>query len=182
LVTASSSTNDWNLNGYGYEDEYCTFTLPSGETGEVVITTFFVDGMPLLRFKTGDISFITDEPCKCGRYSPRLGPILGRKKQMIKFRGTTLYPQAIYSVLDGMPEVSEYYVTATSNFDLSDDVKVHVSVNNSSCSAGRIMDMLQARLRVRPDVIISSEEEIKTQITSGNSRKLNRFIDRRKNI
>lgn len=156
--------------------------LPPGEIGEVVVTTFFVEGMPLLRFKTGDVSFLIDEPCECGRYSPRLGPILGRKKQMIKYRGTTLYPQTIYSVLDGMPEVSEYYVTITSNFDLSDDLKVYVSVNNGSCSANTIMDKLQAHLRVRPEVEIKSEEEIKAQLFSGNSRKAIRFIERRENL
>jgi phenylacetate-CoA ligase len=156
--------------------------LPPGEIGEVVVTTFFVEGMPLLRFKTGDVSFLIDEPCECGRYSPRLGPISGRKKQMIKYRGTTLYPQTIYSVLDGMPEVSEYYITVNSNFDLSDDLKVYISVNNMTCSVNKIMDKLQTHLRVRPEVEIKSEEEIKTQLFSGNSRKAIRFIDRRKNL
>lgn len=154
--------------------------LPPGEIGEVVVTTFFVEGMPLLRFKTGDVSFLIDEPCECGRYSVRLGPILGRKKQMIKYRGTTLYPQAVYSVLDEIPEVSDYHVTVSSDFDLSDAMKVCVSVKNNSCSAERIIDKLQAHLRVRPDVEIKSEEEIKAQLFSGNSRKAIRFIDRRK--
>lgn len=154
--------------------------LPPGEIGEIVVTTFFVEGMPLLRFKTGDVSFLIDEPCECGRYSVRLGPILGRKKQMIKYRGTTLYPQAVYSVLDEIPEVSDYHVTVSSDFDLSDAMKVCVSVKNNSCSAERIIDKLQAHLRVRPDVEIKSEEEIKAQLFSGNSRKAIRFIDRRK--
>jgi len=155
--------------------------LKPGETGEVVVTPLFIEGMPLLRFKTGDVSFLIDKPCACGRFSPRLGPILGRKKQMIKFRGTTLYPQAVYSVLDEIPEVSEYYITITSNFDLSDDLKVYVSVNNGSCSSDMIRDKLQSHLRVRPDVIISSEEDIMKQSSSGNPRKLNRFMDLREN-
>lgn len=156
--------------------------LPPGEAGEIVVTTFFIDGMPLLRFRTGDVSFLMDEPCECGRYSVRLGPILGRKKQMIKYRGTTLYPQAVYSVLDEIPEVSDYHVTVSSDFDLSDAMKVCVSVKNNSCSAERIIDKLQAHLRVRPHVEIKSEEEIKAQLFSGNSRKAIRFIDRRKNL
>lgn len=154
--------------------------LPPGDEGEVVVTPLSVEGMPLLRFKTGDVSFLTDEPCNCGRSSSRLGPILGRKKQMIKYRGTTLYPQAIYSVLDEIPEVNEYYVTVTSNFDLSDAVKVYVSTSNDSCSPDRIMDKLQIHLRVRPEVVISSEETIRKHVYSGNSRKLIRFIDMRK--
>ncbi len=154
--------------------------LPPGEEGEVVVTPLSVEGMPLLRFKTGDVSFLADKPCDCGRVSPRLGPISGRKKQMIKYRGTTLYPQAIYSVLDEIPEVNEYYVTVTSNFDLSDVVKVHVSTYNDSCSPDRIMDKLQIHLRVRPEVVISSEETIRKHVYSRNSRKLIRFMDMRK--
>ena len=153
--------------------------LPTGETGEIVVTTLSMEGMPLLRFRTGDMSFMINGPCKCGRNSPRLGPVLGRKKQMIKYRGTTLYPPAIYSVLDGIPEISEYYVTVSSDFDLSDILNVHVSLHNNSCSPEGIMDRLQALLRVRPDVIISTEEDVKNQILPAGSRKINRFIDRR---
>ncbi len=153
--------------------------LPAGEEGEVVVTPLSVEGMPLLRFKTGDVSFLADEPCDCGRFSARLGPILGRKKQMIKYRGTTLYPQNIFAVLDEIPEVNEYYITVTSNFDLSDAVKVYVSVNNDSCSADGIMDRLQSHLRVKPEVAIASDESIRKQVCSENSRKLVRFIDMR---
>jgi phenylacetate-CoA ligase len=134
--------------------------------------------MPLLRFKTGDMSFLVDGPCECGRFSPRLGPIVGRKKQMIKYRGTTFYPQAIYSVLDEIPGVGEYYIIVSSCADLSDDVKVFVSVKNGS-SSDNITDKLQARLRVKPEVIISDEESIMKQVYAGNSRKFIRFIDKR---
>ena len=156
--------------------------LPPGEQGEVVMTPLAIEGMPLLRFKTGDISFIIDEPCACGRHSQRLGPILGRKKQMIKFRGTTLYPNSLYTVLDSFPGISEYFVTATSDYDLSDVVRVTVAVKDPSCSADVIMDKLQAHLRVRPEVIIASEESVKSQVYTGNSRKLIRFVDKRKKI
>lgn len=153
--------------------------LQNGEIGEVVVTPLSIEGMPLLRFKTGDVSFLMDKPCGCGRFSPRLGPILGRKKQMIKYRGTTLYPQAIYSVLDGIPGVGEYYIMLTSNYDLSDHVKIYVSVNNKACSSETIAAELQAHLRVSPDVIITGEEKVREQIYSGNSRKSVRLIDRR---
>jgi len=153
--------------------------LQAGEKGEVVVTPLSIEGMPLLRFKTGDVSFIIDEPCGCGRFSPRLGPIIGRKKQMIKFRGTTLYPQAIYAVLDGMPGVSEYYITLTNNYDLSDHVNICVSVNNSSCSAESIASELKAHLRVSPEVVIMSEQQMRHRLYSGNSRKIVRLIDRR---
>jgi phenylacetate-CoA ligase len=154
--------------------------LPAGEIGEVVVTPLQIEGMPLLRFRTGDVSFLADGPCACGRFSPRLGPILGRKKQMIKFRGTTLYPNSFYRVLDSFPGVSEYYITATSDFDLSDVVTVTVAVKDEACTAAMIREMLQAHLRVRPEVIITSEENVRKQVHAGNSRKLNRFVDKRK--
>ncbi len=156
--------------------------LSTGELGEVVVTPLAIEGMPLLRFKTGDISFLIDAPCACGRRSSRLGPIVGRKNHMIKFRGTTLYPNSIYAVLDALPGISEYYVTATSDFDLSDVVKVTVALRDDSCTTEMITDKLQAHLRVRPEVIVASEEDVKSQVYAGNSRKLIRFVDKRKKL
>jgi phenylacetate-CoA ligase len=156
--------------------------LPTGEMGEVVVTPLAIEGMPLVRFKTGDVSFLMNEPCSCGRNSPRLGPILGRKNQMIKLRGTSFYPNSINAVLDSYPGISEYYVAASTDSDLSDEIKVFVSVGNASCSAEKIMDKLQAHLRVRPQVIIASDEQVKSQIYTGNARKLVRFVDKRKSL
>lgn len=156
--------------------------LPRGEAGEVVVTPLQIEGMPLVRFRTGDVSFLIDGPCACGRHSPRLGPVLGRKKQMIKFRGTTLYPGSISSVLDTLPGISEYYVTATNDFDLSDRLQVTVSLKDHAYSADMIGDKLQAHLRVRPEVVIASEESVRSQVCQGNSRKLIRFIDKRKSL
>jgi len=156
--------------------------LPSGELGEVVVTPLEIEGIPLLRFKTGDMGFLIDKPCACGRQSARLGPIVGRKNHMIKFRGTTLYPNSIYAVLDSMPGISEYFVTATSDFDLSDVVKVTVALRDHSCTAEMITDKLQAYLRVRPEVVVASEESVKSQVYAGNARKLIRFVDKRKKL
>jgi phenylacetate-CoA ligase len=154
--------------------------LPHGDIGEVVMTPLAIEGMPLVRFKTGDVSFLIDEPCQCGRNSLRLGPILGRKNQMIKLRGTTLYPNSINAVLDSYPGVNEYFINVTTDYDLSDVVRIFVSVGNESCSAELIKDKLQAHLRVRPEVIIASDEQIKSKVYAGNPRKLNRFVDERK--
>jgi phenylacetate-CoA ligase len=138
--------------------------------------------MPLVRFKTGDVSFLIDEPCRCGRNSPRLGPILGRKNQMIKLRGTTFYPNSINAALDSYPGVSEYYVAASTGSDLCDEIKVFISVSDDSCSVEKIMDKLQAHLRVRPEVIIASEEQVKSQVYPGATRKPIRFVDKRTSI
>ena len=86
-----------------------------GEAGEVTITTLGVEGMPLLRYKTGDICMYFDDTCSCGRNTLRLSPVLGRKKQMIKYKGTTLYPPALFDLLNEMEEVLDYVAEVYSN-------------------------------------------------------------------
>jgi phenylacetate-CoA ligase len=153
--------------------------LAPGEIGEVVVTPLRIEAMPLLRFKTGDISFFIDKPCSCGRKSLRLGPILGRQKQMMKVNGTTFYPQAIYSCLEEIPGISEYYISITSQSVLADKIEIYLALNNGSCTKKQIQEKLQARLRVTPQVFICDEELIKEKVYSSNSRKPVRFIDRR---
>jgi len=150
-----------------------------GEVGEVVVTPLQVEGMPLVRFRTDDLSFLRDEPCSCGRRSPRLGPILARKKQMIKFKGTTLYPQPIAAALEDVPGVLEHYVEVSSRDRLSDEVTVHVAVSDVSWSAERIAERLLSRLRVKPSVVVEPIESIRDQVFSPRYRKPMRFVDRR---
>ena len=155
--------------------------VPPGTAGEVVLTPLQTEGMPLIRFRTGDVSFLMEEPCPCGRRTPRLGPILGRRKQMIKLHGTTFYPQALYSALDEIPGVGEYYLTVGGKDRLSDQVTVHVALERGSCRAEHIREKLQARLRVRPRVVIESEDAVRRQVYTPRSRKPVRFVDLRKN-
>ena len=153
--------------------------LASGQIGEIVVTPLRIEAMPLVRFKTGDISFLINQPCSCGRKSLRLGPILGRQKQMMKVQGTTFYPQAIYTCLEQIPSISEYYIRVSSAGELSDNLEIFVALNNPICTSADIQEKLQARLRVKPKVFICQEELIKEQVYAAGSRKPVRFIDRR---
>ncbi len=153
--------------------------VPDGTAGEVVVTPMGVEGMPLVRFKTGDISFLLNGPCACGRSTSRLGPILGRKNQMMKIKGTTIYPQAVCDILDGIGEVQEYFLDVTRSDDLSDILTVHASVSESSCTADFIQKMMQARLRVKPIVMIGPLALLKNAVYPENARKPLRFIDKR---
>lgn len=153
--------------------------VPEGEAGEVVLTPLGIEGMPLIRFRTGDISFLLREPCACGRLSPRLGPIVGRKKQMLKVRGTTLYPQALYAAMDEIPGVSEYYVEALSEADLSDRVRVHVCVADARTGVAEIQERIQARVRVKPEVVIEPDSSVREKVFDPRSRKPLRFFDLR---
>ncbi|HEV8080384.1 MAG TPA: phenylacetate--CoA ligase family protein, partial [Chitinophagaceae bacterium] len=148
--------------------------------GEVTITTLGVEGMPLLRYKTGDICMYYDEPCSCGRTSLRLSSIIGRKKQMIKFKGTTLYPPALFDILNEMEEVLDFVVDVYSNEIGMDEVLLHIlPVENSKAFDNSIRAYLQARLRVSPHINFVTVDEIKKMQIKEESRKLIKFIDRR---
>lgn len=153
--------------------------VPDGGQGEVVVTPLGIEGMPLIRYRTGDISFINRNPCACGRTSPKLGPILGRKKQLLKVRGTSLYPQAVFSALDEMREVSEYYLEVHTDGELSDRLTVHLSFASRPVEVEVVLRRLQARLRVKPELIIEPEADIRRVVFTPESRKPVRFIDRR---
>ena len=151
--------------------------LAAGEIGEVVVTPLAVEGMPLLRFRTGDVSFLLDQPCDCGRNAVRLGPVLGRKSEMLKVRGTTLYPPAILAALAEIDGVTDFYVSARSTETLSDEVTAHVALRDkTSLSAEDIAARLQARLRVRPDVVVEPEGHIRQVVYDPKQRKPIRFV------
>jgi phenylacetate-CoA ligase len=151
-----------------------------GQPGEVTITTLGVEGMPLLRYKTGDICLHYENKCACGRTSLRLSPIVGRKKQMIKFKGTTLYPPALFDLLNEMEEVKDFVAEVYSNDIGMDEVLLHLlPINNTEECDHKIRAYLQARLRVSPYIkYISAEEMQKMQFPEA-VRKPVKFIDRR---
>jgi phenylacetate-CoA ligase len=151
-----------------------------GEEGEVVVTPLGVTGMPLLRFKTGDIAFIIDEPCACGRTTQRIAPVLGRKKQMLKYKGTTLFPNSILAVLEGIAYFDEGYVEVKSNPDGTDSVFLHLCLKDNTINKSVIEEHLRAKIRVVPEVIVHSKQEImKVVYQPEKKRKRITFIDSR---
>jgi phenylacetate-CoA ligase len=153
--------------------------VPDGSCGEVVATPLGTGGMPLLRFRTGDIAALYREPCPCGRNTPRLGPVVGRKSQMLKFRGTTVYPPAIASVLQGMAGVRGFYLEVESEFALSDRIRVVVGSANPALSAAQVAESIAAAIRVRPEVVIVPPEEVLRVTLRDDKRKPVIFFDRR---
>ena len=156
--------------------------VEDGKDGEVTITTLGVKGMPLLRFKTGDICHKYSSKCLCGRSSMRLSSVLGRKGQMIKFKGTTLYPPAIYNVLDNIDGVENYVVEVFTNTIGTDQILVRVGSDNTSDEFKKqIKDFFRAKVRVAPDVVFEPVEDIiKIQMPTM-SRKVVKFFDLRTN-
>lgn len=154
--------------------------VAEGEAGEVTITTLGVEGMPLLRFKTGDICYHHTEPCSCGRNTLRLSSVLGRKGQMIKYKGTTLYPPALFDILDNIPPVKNYIIEVYTNEIGTDEILIRVgSENRTETFAKEMKDLFRSKVRVAPTIRFESPEYIaKIQMPPMN-RKPIKFIDLR---
>ncbi|CAN5256864.1 phenylacetate--CoA ligase [soil metagenome] len=154
--------------------------LGDGEIGEVVVTPFGVEAMPLLRFRTGDISFLRRERCACGRWTARVGPILGRRGQLMKLKGVSVYPAAVQRVLQGFEQVLDYALLVRSESPLSDELEIVLSLRNGQYSALKsIGEKLQGDLKVRPRLRIESAEALERLQSEHNFRKRQHFIDLR---
>ncbi len=157
--------------------------VKDGEVGEVVVTTLGVEGMPLLRFRTGDMSSKITAQCSCGRNSYRLTPLVGRKNNMIKLKGTTIYPPAINDVLDNTPYVANYVVVVQNSFAGTDEVVVKVGLTSQQHFdvIKDLKDRFRSRIRVAPIIEILSPDDINRINFPAKSRKPVKFIDKRKN-
>lgn len=102
--------------------------LPYGESGEVVITTLTKEAMPVLRYRTRDISYIIPESCVCGRTSYRLAPIQGRTDDMLKIKGVNLFPSEIESVVLEFPQVSPNYQLILRRENMLDTLEIVVEL------------------------------------------------------
>lgn len=154
--------------------------VKDGEPGEVTITTLGVQGMPLLRFKTGDICYHHNEPCACGRNTTRLSSVLGRKGQMIKYKGTTLYPPALFDILDNIPQVKNYIVEVYTNELGTDEILIRVgSEVRSDAFSKEIKDLFRSKVRVAPTINFESPEYVAKIQMPAMSRKAIKFIDLR---
>jgi phenylacetate-CoA ligase len=98
---------------------------------------------------------------------------------MMKLNGTSLYPAAFFNALDQISGVTQSYITVTSEDRLSDNVCVTVAVRDASLTEEKISRRLQASLRVKPRVVIESEEAVTATIYTKASRKPVRFLDKR---
>ena len=151
-----------------------------GNPGEVTITTLGLEAMPLLRYKTGDICIAHQEPCSCGRNSLRLSPVIGRKKQMIKYKGTTLFLPALSDILNDMEDIVDFVVEVYANDLGTDEILLHlVRRHDTPESDHKIRAYLQARLRVSPHITyITREQMVQLQFPDGGRKPL-KFIDKR---
>ncbi len=155
--------------------------VPPGETGEVTVTPLGVKGMPLLRFRTGDIAYIIDKPCVCGRTTRRISPVLGRKNQMLKYKGTLMFPNAIMSAVEGLDGFLGGYVTAQCDAHGNDLVTLCAAIDPAKLSMETMRQRLQAKIRVVPQIKLTDEKKIIEKVYQPGKRKRAIFHDYRRN-
>ncbi|RWW93762.1 phenylacetate--CoA ligase family protein [Flavobacterium cerinum] len=154
--------------------------VANGNIGELVVTTLGIEGMPLIRFKTGDIVQLHHEPCQCGRNTMRVGPVVGRKQQMIKYKGTTLYPPAMIDLLRSFPEIQNHIIQISTNDLGTDEILIKAAaINPTEELLVQIKDHFRAKLRVTPKIVFVSAEELNSIMFTPMSRKPVNFIDKR---
>ena len=143
-----------------------------GESGEIVVTTLEVEGSPLIRYRTGDIAKVYHSPCSCGRTTPRLGPIIGRRKQMIKYKGTTLYPKAIFEVLESFREISCFKVLITKDELNNDEITILLDEKIESTTVyDEIRELCKAKLRVIPHFDFLTGDRLRAEVYRKDLRK-----------
>lgn len=106
--------------------------LPEGEKGELVVTTLTREGIPMLRYRTKDITRLTYEPCECGRTFCRMDKTTGRTDDMLKIRGVNVFPSQIESVLITMPNIGPHYQLVVRREGYMDTLEVQVELTDGS--------------------------------------------------
>ena len=154
--------------------------VKNGQSGELTFTTLGIEAMPLIRFKTGDIVQFHDAPCACGRNTMRIGPVVGRKQQMIKYKGTTLYPPAMNDVLNGFENIECHIIEISTNELGTDEIVIKLAVKEQSeAFLHEIKDHFRAKLRVTPKIEFTTKEVLHPMIFNPKSRKPIHFFDYR---
>ncbi len=103
--------------------------LPAGETGELVITTLTKEALPLIRYRTGDLTRLNWEKCACGRTHVRMKKVLGRSDDMVIIRGVNVFPSMVESVLLNIPGVEPHYQLIVERIGNLDELEVQVEVS-----------------------------------------------------
>jgi phenylacetate-CoA ligase len=103
-------------------------SLPMGEAGELVITTLTKEALPMIRYRTRDITQLSDEPCSCGRTHVRIMRVTGRDDDMLIIRGVNVYPSQVEAVLVGFPGLAPHYQLVLTRQSALDAMTVEVEM------------------------------------------------------
>ncbi len=154
--------------------------VPDGTAGELVFTSLTKEALPIVRYRTGDISAIDPSPCSCGRTSRRMARISGRADDMLVVRGINLFPSDVEAVLLGIPELSPQYRLVVDRERALDTIEVHVEARDPECDdtnalGERVATNLRNALGIHVDVSI-----VAAHVIPRSEGKALRVVDRRK--
>ncbi len=153
--------------------------VEDGQLGEVTVTPLGVEGTPVLRYRTGDLARAYSDKCGCGRNTIRLGPVEGRKNQMMKFKGTTLFPQSIEEVLQSFDEIGNYVIEISKNTIDTDSIRIYVADNISDKLVKNIKLELADTIRVTPELKRVTKTILASMLHPEGARKPMRIRDNR---
>ena len=137
--------------------------VPEGEQGELVFTTLTKEGMPMIRYRTRDLTHLIYEKCECGRTAVRMGRILGRSDDMMIIRGVNVFPSQVESVLLEMPEFEPHYLIVVDRVNNTDTFQIQVEVrpdyysdemNKMIALKKKIAARMQSVIGIQPDIKI----------------------------
>ncbi len=157
--------------------------VEDGERGELVVTSLDKWAFPLIRYRLGDLTIITNEPCECGRTHPRIMRILGRTDDMIVVRGINVFPSQVESVLMRIPEVGDNYQIIVDRKGPLDVMTVEVEVTEQVFS-DKIADLMTLSKRVSKELknvlnIMAEVELVEPGSIPRSMGKAKRVIDKR---
>ena len=136
--------------------------LPYGQQGELVFTTLTKEGMPVLRYRTRDISSLIIDECPCGRKNIKMGSIMGRSDDMLIIRGINVFPSQVESVILSLPEFEPRYMIIVDRVNNLDTIQVQVEVRKEFYSTDTVKELaLKKKLAAKLQSVIAIKADIK---------------------
>lgn len=154
-------------------------SVAEGDIGELVVTTLQLEAMPVIRYKTGDLVVkLPETPCACGRNGMRIGPVVARRDQTIKLKGTTVYPSQIQQILFSWPEIVNFQIIVYSSHDGVDNVLLKIgTLIDEKVILIELQKAFRSKMRVVPNLEVCTPEEVERSLQVGGSRKARVFYD-----
>lgn len=153
--------------------------LPPGEIGELVITCITKEALPLIRYRTKDLTRLMYEPCECGRTTARMENLLGRTDDMLKIRGVNVFPSQIEEILLNIEECGPHYEIIVDRKNHTDTLEIKVEVlADKMMDSYRALEMLEKKVKSQIRTVLGLEAKI--SLVSPNS--LQRFEGKAKRV
>lgn len=158
--------------------------LPPGEKGELVITCIYKEALPLIRYRTKDVTRLIYEPCKCGRTTVRMENLDGRTDDMLKIRGVNVFPSQIEEVLLGIDEIGPHYEIIVTRKNHSDILEIRVELVEP-VDAYKELEELEKKIKHRLRIVLGLDAKIRLESPNTLQRfegKAQRVKDMRKEV